>query len=226
MNGKSKKVFAAAGVTLAVAAGAGGAIAAGGKGRPGRAGAPGPAVIASYLGLTPAQLREQLRAGKTLAQIAVAQGKSVSGLEDAIYADVQAHLDQAVANGRLTAAREQAILTRLKARLDDLVNHSLPALGKPAGKRFGAAVATYLGVTPAELRAELKTGKSLAQIATEHGKTVAGLKSAILDAVKARLDKAVASGRLTSAQEQTILDRLSAHLDQVVNRTHAGARAA
>jgi hypothetical protein len=226
MNGKSKKVFAAAGVTLAVAAGAGGAVAAGGKGGPGRAGAPGPAVIAKYLGLTQAQLREQLRAGKTLAQIAVAQGKSVSGLEDAIYADVQAHLDQAVANGRLTAAREQAILARLKARLDDLVNHSLPAFGHPAGRRFGAAVATYLGVTPVQLRAELRAGKSLAQIATEHGKTVAGLKSAILDAVKARLDKAVASGRITAAQEQTILDPLSSHLDQVVNRTRPAARAA
>jgi hypothetical protein len=226
MNEKSKKVFAAAGVTLAVAAGAGGAIAAGGKGRPGRVGAPGPAVIASYLGLTQAQLREQLRAGKTLAQIAVAQGKSVSGLEDAIYADVQAYLDQAVANGRLTAAREQAILARLKARLDDLVNHTLPAFGRPHVQRFGAAVATYLGITPAELRAELRAGKSLAQIATEHGKTVAGLKSAILDAVRARLDKAVASGRLTAAQEKTILDRLSAHLDQVVNRTRAAARAA
>lgn len=226
MNGKSKKMLAAAGVTLAVAAGAGGAIAAGGKGRHGRPGIPGPAVIASYLGLTPAQLREQLKAGKTLAQIAVTQGKSVSGLEDAIYADVQAHLDQAVANGRMTKAQEQAILTRLKARLDDLVNRSLPKIGRPGVKRFGGAVATYLGLTPAELRAELRAGKSLAQIATEHGKTVAGLKSAILDAVEARLDKAVASGRLTAAQEKTILDRLSAHLDELVNRTHAHARAA
>jgi uncharacterized coiled-coil protein SlyX len=225
MDGKSKKFLAAAGVTLAVAAGAGGAIAAGGNGRPGRADHPGPAVIASYLGLTPAQLREQLKAGKTLAQIAVAQGKSVSGLEDAIYADVQAHLDQAVANGRLSAAQEQAILARLKARLDDLVNSSFPAIGRPAGKRFGAAVAAYLGLSPAQLRTELRAGKSLAQIATEHGKTVAGLKSAILDAVKARLDKAVASGRLTAAQEKTILDRLSAHLDELVNRTRAGAKA-
>ena len=87
-----------AGATLTVAAGAGGALAAGQHGR-GPAGHPGPAAIASYLGLTPAQLREQLRAGKTLAQIAVAQGKSVAGLEDAIYKDVQTHLDQAVANG-------------------------------------------------------------------------------------------------------------------------------
>jgi len=223
MKGRSKKALAAAGVTLAVAAGAGGALAAGGNGRHG--GRPGPAAIAAYLGLTPAQLREQLRSGKTLAQIAVARGKTVSGLEAAIYADVQTHLDRAVANGRLSAAQEQALLTRLKARLDDIVNHAAPALGRPVRPRLGGAVATYLGVTPAQLRTELRAGKSLAQIATGHGKTVAGLKSAILDAVKTRLDKAVARGRLTAAQEKTILDRLSAHLDQLVNRTRPLAKA-
>lgn len=224
MKVKSKKAFAAAGVTLAVAAGAGGALAAGGNGGSTRS-HPGPAAIASYLGLTPAQLREQLRIGKTLAQIAIAQGKSVSGLEDAISADVQAHLDQAVANGRLSAAQEQALLTRLKARLDDLFNHAFPALGERLRPTFWAPVAVYLQITPTELRTELRAGKSLAQIATDHGKTVAGLKSAILDAVKARLDRGVASGRLTSAQEQTILDRLSAHVDQLVNRSRPLARA-
>jgi uncharacterized coiled-coil protein SlyX len=222
MKTRSKKALAAAGITLAVAAGAGGAVAAGGNGR---AGHPGPAAIASYLGLTPVQLREQLRSGKTLAQIAVAQGKSVSGLEDAIYADVQAHLDQAVTNGRLSAAREQAMLTRLKTRLDDIVNHAFPALARPLRPHFGGAVAGYLGLTPAELRTELRAGKSLAQIATEHDKTVAGLKSVILDAAKTRLDQAVAKGRLSAAQEQTILDRLSAHLDQLVTRTRPLAKA-
>ena len=223
MRGKSKRALVAAGVTLAVAAGAGGAVAAGGKGRNGQ---PGPAAIATYLGLTPAQLRAQLRSGKTLAQIAIAQGKTVSGQEAAIYADVQAHLDKAVAGGRLSAAQEQAVLTRLKSRLDDIVNHALPALGRhPVRPRLAGAVTKYLGVTPAQLQTELRAGKSLAQIATEHGKTVAGLKSAILDAVKARLDKAVASGRLSATQEKTILDRLSAHLDQLVNRTRPLAKA-
>jgi hypothetical protein len=225
MKTRSKKAFAAAGVTLAVAAGAGGAVAASGRGANRPVGHPGPAAIASYLGLTPAQLREQLRSGKTLAQIAVAQGKTVAGLEAAIYADVQAHLDQAVANGRLTTAREQAILTRVKAHLDDIVNHAFPAIARPHRPRFGAAVAAYLGVTPAELRTELRAGKSLAQIATDHGKTVAGLKAAILGAVKARLDKAVASGRLSSAQEQTILDRVSSHLDELVSRSRPLAKA-
>ncbi|MGE5275239.1 MAG: hypothetical protein ACM3QU_15935 [Verrucomicrobiota bacterium] len=216
MRGRSKKALAAAGVTLAVAAGAGGAVAAGGNGRNGH---PGPAAIAAYLDLTPAQLREQLRSGKSLAQIAVAQGKTVSGLEAAIYADVQAHLDKAVTGGRLSAAQEQAILTRLKTRLDAIVNHAFPPLTRPLRPRLVGAVTAYLGLTPAQLRTELRAGKSLAQIATEHGKTVAGLKSAILDAVKTKLDRAVAGGRLSAEQETTILDRLSAHLDRLVNRT-------
>jgi hypothetical protein len=218
MKIRPKKVFAAAGATLAVAAGASGAVAARGKGAAGPAGHPGPAAIASYLGLTPAQLREQLRTGKTLAQIAIARGKTVAGLEDAIYRDVQAHLDRAVANGRLTAAQEQTLLARLKSRLDDIVNHAMPIAGRPHRPRLGAAVAAYLGITPAQLRSDLRAGKSLAQIATAHGKTVAGLKSAILDAVKVRLDKAVASKRLTADQEKTILDRLASHLDELINR--------
>src|SRR5215813_4350524 len=155
MKGRSKKALAAAGVTLAVAAGAGGAVAAGGNGRHG--GHPGPAAIAAYLELTPAQLREQLRSGKTLAQIAVAQGKTVAGLEAAIYADVQAHLDKAVANGRLSAAQEQKLLAGLKARLDDIVNHADPGFARPAVRqRLGGAVAKYLGVTPVQLRTELR----------------------------------------------------------------------
>jgi len=229
MKARSKRVIAAAGATLAVAAGAGGALAAGGTGpAPGRgpAGLPGPAAIASYLGLTPAQLRVELGSGKTLAQIAVAQGKTVSGLEDAITTDVQAHLDKAVANGKITSAQEQALLTELKAHLDDIVNHAFPAMAAHRGPRAALAglVAKYVGITPAELRTELQSGKSLAQIATAHGKTVAGLKTAILDAAKARLDKAVTAGTLTATQEQSLLDRLSAHIDQLVNRTGPPAR--
>ena len=217
MKLRSKKAFAVAGATLTVAAGAGGALAAGQHGR-GPGGPPGPAAIASYLGLTPAQLREQLRSGKTLAQIAVAQGKTVAGLEDAIYKDVQAHLDQAVANGRLTGAQEQAMLAQLKAHLDDIVNHSGPRAGVRAS-HFGAAVASYLGLTRAELRTQLRSGKSLAQIATAQGKTVAGLKAVILAEAKARLDRAVTAGTLTAAQEQTLLAKLAAHIDDLVNRT-------
>jgi len=221
MKYRSKKVFAAAGASLAVAAGAGGALASGTRGSAAPANGPGPVAIASYLGLTPAELRAQLRSGKTLAQIALAQGKTVAGLEDAIYADVQAHLDRAVTNGHLSGTQEQALLAQLKAHLDDIVNHALPGRGMLGQRRpaFGAAVASYLGLTGAELRTQLRSGKSLAQIATAQGKSVDSLKAAILAAAKKKLDGAVTNDRLTTAQEKAILDRLAAHLDELVNRT-------
>jgi hypothetical protein len=80
------------------------------------------------------------------------------------------------------------------------------------------AAATYIGVTPRALVAELRTGKSLAQVATANGKTVAGLKQAILAAVDARLSRAVAAGRITAEQKSRRLARFESRLDRFVNR--------
>jgi hypothetical protein len=51
---------------------------------------------ANYLGLTDAQLFARLRSGKSLAQIAADQNKSVQGLEDALDAEFKKHLDELV----------------------------------------------------------------------------------------------------------------------------------
>ena len=64
---------------------------------------PGPAAIAAYLGLTPAQLRASLRSGATLAEVAVARGRSLAGLEAAIDADVEAHLGHGASGLELAA---------------------------------------------------------------------------------------------------------------------------
>ena len=51
---------------------------------------------AKYLGLTDAQLFQRLRSGKSLAQIAADQNKSVQGLKDALDAEFKKHLDELV----------------------------------------------------------------------------------------------------------------------------------
>jgi hypothetical protein len=81
------------------------------------------------------------------------------------------------------------------------------------------ASAKYLGLTQAQLQKQLRSGKSLAQIADAHNKPLDGLKSAIEAAVKSDLDKAVADKRLTQAQEDHILSDLHDRLDEIVNRT-------
>jgi polyhydroxyalkanoate synthesis regulator phasin len=236
-----RTIIASAGAAVALAAGAGGAYAAGGfgggpgpggpdvvlsVGGPGPGGpdvvlsAPGGDAIASYLGLTQAELRTQLESGKTLAQIATAQGKSVSGLEDVIYADAKSNLDQAVAAGKLTAAQEQTMLADLKSNLDDIVNKTGPPGGKSV-RVFGtpAAVASYLGLSETELRTQIESGKSLAQIATTQGKSAEGLKAAILAEAKSQLGDAVAAGKITAEQAKAMLAELTSHIDDLVNRT-------
>lgn len=88
-------------------------------------GGPGLDAAATYLGLTEAKLRTELESGKTLAQVAKAQGKSVEGLIAALKADAKQKLDAAVKAGRLTQAQETRMLADLNQRLGDFVNGKL-----------------------------------------------------------------------------------------------------
>ena len=81
---------------------------------------------ADYLGLTAAELREQLADGNSLADVARAQGKSVDGLEKAILADAKSALDEAVAAERLTQEQADEIYEHLTSRIDELVELSFP----------------------------------------------------------------------------------------------------
>jgi hypothetical protein len=175
---------------------------------------------AEYIGVSRAELIKEARTGQTLAQIAVSHGKTVEGLKASMRSALKARLDTAAAAGKLTAAQATARLARGERLIERIVNGRLAAAKQRAGKsRLLNVAARYVGLAPKALRAELKAGKSLAQVATAQGKTVAGLKDALLKPLKARLDKAVAAGRITSAQAQTRLERLSARLDRLVNRT-------
>jgi hypothetical protein len=92
---------------------------------------------AKYLGLSESALRDQLRDGKSLADVAKAQSKDVDGLEQAILAAQKADLDKAVSDKKLTQSQADDIYDRLKGRVDDVVNGKLgdrPRLrGAPRG---------------------------------------------------------------------------------------------
>src|SRR5215208_7776707 len=63
------------------------------------------AAAATYLGLSETELQTQLAGGKTLADVAEAQGKTVDGLVAALVADDTKEVDAAVAASRLTQAQ-------------------------------------------------------------------------------------------------------------------------
>ena len=85
-------------------------------------GFPGLDAAASYLGLTDTQLDKKLDSGKTLAQVAKDQGKSVDGLVAALKADMKQKLDRAVSAGQITKAQEDEALKDAETRFENLVN--------------------------------------------------------------------------------------------------------
>lgn len=94
--------------------------------------------------------------------------------------------------------------------------------GVMSGAAIMDAAASYIGISEATLISERHAGTSLAQIATQHGKSVDGLETALVQAFGANLDKAVAAGRLTAAQAAQALSTFKAQVGTMVERTATG----
>jgi polyhydroxyalkanoate synthesis regulator phasin len=193
------------------------------------------AVAAAIAGGAIAATRSDSPTARSQAIIADAAGQlgiPASKLTGALQKAVDNQIDAAVKDGKLTQQQADAFKQRVDSGDVPLVGGFAPRLGGfrdehghrggRHGGGFGPAwdvVTTYLGITKDELRTELRSGKSLAQIATAHGKTADGLVQAMLDAVQKRLDAAVKAGKMSATQEQAFLSRLKDFFTRIVNAT-------
>ncbi len=94
---------------------------------------------ATALGLQRDDLVTKLRAGKSIADVAKDQGKSLDDVKKAITDGVTKELDQAVTDKKLTSDQRDKILKELSDHLDDLVNRTPPAGGPRFDKQGHAA---------------------------------------------------------------------------------------
>lgn len=159
---------------------------------------------ATYLGISEDALRAELSAGKSLADVAVASGKTRDGLVAAL---VQ------------TATAEIATLVDTKG-VFPAPHAGGPVMGRP---HFGAdldAAATYLGVTEADLRTKLQAGQTLAAIANATaGKSRDGLVNALVADATADIDAAQSAGRITAEQATAAKAKLAAKIAEMVDST-------
>jgi hypothetical protein len=148
-------------------------------------------------------------------------GVSPSRLSAAIKKALSDRIDAAVAAGRLTKAQGDELKQRLESGDFPLFGPPAFGFGFPGPHalfhdRLGGA-AKYLGLTEAQLESRLNQGQTLAQIAKAQGKSVDGLKAALLKDVTTKLDAAVKAGELTKAKEQQVLQELQKRIDDLVN---------
>jgi hypothetical protein len=164
--------------------------------------------------------REQL-----LDRVAGNLGIEVTVLEQAIKDAKLSLVDEALADGRISEEQAEAARERINSgegagfgRLTERHHKRHDRAMKVRGAVIEQAAAA-LGIAADELKDELRSGKSIADVAAERGVTLDDVKSQILDAAKTKLDGAVAEGRIDQAHADQALQRLSDGLDELLNRT-------
>ncbi|KAF5990685.1 hypothetical protein [Streptomyces sp. WAC00263] len=90
------------------------------------------------------------------------------------------------------------------------------------GMAFGenslmTAAADYLGLSQTDLRTQMHSGKSLADVAKDRDKSVSGLKDAMVAAVKSNLAD---NTTLTAERKTEILAQAKEHINTMVTMTH------
>ena len=169
---------------------------------------------ATYIGITAADLKAQLAAGKSPADIAVANNKTREGLIAA-----------------LVAAEQTSISTFVDAKGTAFPGgpNGGPGIGG-RGLGFGvpgdplAAAATFLGTTTADLRAKQQAGQTLSQIATAAGKTRDALIQALVNDAKTKIEQAKTDGKLTVDQAAQLETGLTDRMTKLVDSTEPAGR--
>jgi hypothetical protein len=163
------------------------------------------------LAATSAGTDRAARCETRLAKIAERRGVTVEQLKADVEARVLARIDAAEKAGRISSQRAARLRARVEAT--DLCGprRHLPARIVTGGMLKAAA--RFLELDRAELRAQLP-GTSLAALAQKQGKSAEALEAAMVGPAKARLARAVATGKLTQAQA----DRAAAKLEHLAER--------
>jgi hypothetical protein len=145
---------------------------------------------ATYIGITTDQLRTELGTDKSLADVAVAHGKTRDGLIQALVAANQTSITTLVDQKGIGAQRG-------------------PGDRGVIGDQFSIA-ATYLGTTTADLRTKMQAGQTLAQIAAAtSGKSRDGLIAALTADAKAKIAAAQAAGTITADRATELTNDLA-----------------
>ena len=180
--------------------------------------------VAKALGMTEAELRTALQT-KSFATIAGDKNVDIADVKTALLADLKAHLDAEVASGEHTQAEADAKLAAFTARIDTFVNNIRPGkgmggkgMGRHGAPKFATeGLAGVLKLTVAEMNTQLKSGKTLADIAKAQNVDIADVKTQLLKDFNDKEQAEVASGEHTQAEVDAKVAEFKTRLDDIVN---------
>jgi hypothetical protein len=168
---------------------------------------------ATFIGISEAQLRTELGTDKSLADVAIAHGRTRNDLIAA-----------------LVTAQQQNIATLVDQKgIGARPNPGTGSGRRPRGTKVTgdpeAAAAAYLGTTTADLETKLHAGQTLAQIAAAtpaHDR--AGLIAALVNDAKAKIAAAQTAGTITATQATDLNNALQDRMTRLVDSAEGPER--
>jgi uncharacterized protein YidB (DUF937 family) len=168
---------------------------------------------------------------QTLAQdfvskLAAKLGISQDQLQSAMTSTEKDIVSEQLAQGKITQGQADNMNQQITNN-----NGLTPFMGMFGGHGLGHmgglgadlnSLSTFFGITTNELQSALESGKTLAQITTDHGKTTDELKTYVTSQTKTKLDQAVKDGKITQQQENDELTQLSQRIDSMINGQFKG----
>ncbi len=176
--------------------------------------------------------QKQQRRENFLNHIAQNLGVTLEQLKAAIKnAELQV-IDDLVQEGTLTPEQGQAAKDKINSGQGIAIGKILGQRRAKAGARLAAiragivkSAAGAIGIDPKDLVKELKGGKSIADVADEHGVSLDTVKSRITSDAKTKLDQAVVGGKIDQAKADELLKKFSDRLDDILNKKKGAGKA-
>ena len=124
-------------------------------------------------------------------------------------------LDELVSNGTITQDQANAVQDGVKAKRRDIwAKH--PHLGK----KLLDTIAQKLGIDAKELVSELRSGKSIADVAGDKGVDPQSIIDELVASISGRIDQRVADDKMSQEQADVMKQNLSQRVTDFVNKSH------
>lgn len=177
------------------------------------------------LGIDAKTLNQELKAGKTLAQIAANQGIDANTLTQKLQTLFNDKIDKAVASKKLTADKAAMMKSKTAEKAANIINKPWTGNKNQAGKRSvfknsQQQISALLGMNATQLKEQLRSGKTLAKIAEEKGITKIDLVSKLQAQMKADLDQAVKDKKIMADEAAQFESKLPQMIEHKVNEVN------
>lgn len=176
---------------------------------------------------TPAPTQSRPRVQNFLEKLAANLNITVDQLTQAIKTTELQIVDQMLTDGKINTDQAQQLKDRINNGQGLGLGRILGAYkrGRQDGARLQRlkagivkSASTAIGVQPSDLRQELRSGKSIADVAAQHNVSIDAVKAQITSDAKAALNQAVQDGKITQPRADEILQKLTAKLDDILNK--------